>query len=44
LSGDNAVRKQEITLDLEAIKQSLNLEKAVDGADLTLNRFKLQVV
>jgi hypothetical protein len=40
----SSVRKQEITLDLEAIKQSLNLEKAVDGADLTLNRFKLQVV
>ena len=41
LSG---VRKQEITLELEAIKQALNLEKAVDGADLTLNRFKLQVI
>jgi len=37
------VRKQEITLDLEAIKQALNLEKAVEGADLALNRFKLQV-
>jgi len=37
------VRKQEITLDLEAIKQALNLEKAVEGADLTINRFKLQV-
>ena len=41
LSG---VRKQEITLELDAIKQALNLEKAVDGADLTLNRFKLQVI
>ena len=41
LSG---VRKQEITLELEAIKQALNLEKAVGGADLTLNRFKLQVI
>jgi hypothetical protein len=40
LSG---VRKQEISLDLEAIKQALNLEKAVEGADLALNRFKLQV-
>jgi len=39
----SAVRKQEITLDLEAIKQALNLEKAVEGADLALNRFKLQV-
>jgi len=37
------VRKQEITLDLEAIKQALNLEKEVEGADLALNRFKLQV-
>ena len=41
LSG---VRKQEITLELDAIKQALNLEKAVEGADLTLNRFKLQVI
>jgi hypothetical protein len=37
------LRKQEITLDLEAIKQALNLEKAVEGADLAINRFKLQV-
>ena len=41
LSG---IRKQEITLELDAIKQALNLEKAVEGADLTLNRFKLQVI
>jgi hypothetical protein len=41
LSG---VRKQEITLELEAIKHALNLENAVEGADLTLNRFKLQVI
>src|SRR5579863_1266931 len=41
LSG---VRKQEITLELDAIKQALNLENAVEGADLTLNRFKLQVI
>jgi hypothetical protein len=40
LSG---VRKQEISLDLEAIKQALNLEQAVEGVDLALNRFKLQV-
>jgi len=39
----SSVRKQEISLDLEAIKQALNLEKAVEGADLALNRFKLQV-
>ena len=38
------LRKQEITLDLEAIKQALNLEKAVEGADLAINRFKLQVI
>jgi len=37
------IRKQETTLDLEAIKQALNLENAVEGADLMLNRFKLQV-
>jgi hypothetical protein len=37
------LRKQEITLDLEAIKQALNLEKVVEGADLAINRFKLQV-
>jgi hypothetical protein len=41
LSG---VRKQEITLELDAIKQALNLEQVVEGADLTLNRFKLQVI
>jgi hypothetical protein len=40
LSG---VRKQGISLDLEAIKQALNLENAVEGADLAVNRFKLQV-
>jgi hypothetical protein len=40
LSG---VRKQEISLDLEAIKQALNLEREVEGAGLALNRFKLQV-
>ena len=39
----SVVRKQEITLDLEAIKQALNLEKAVGGADLAINRFKLHV-
>ena len=38
-----SVRKQEITLDLEAIKQALNLEQTVEGADLALNRFRLQV-
>ena len=31
-------------MELEAIKQALNLERTVEGADLVLNRFKLQVV
>jgi hypothetical protein len=39
----SSVRKQEITLDIEGIKQALNLEKTVEGADLSLNRFKLQL-
>jgi hypothetical protein len=39
----SVLKKQEVTLDLEAIKQALNLEKAVEGADLAINRFKLQV-
>src|SRR5712691_13198389 len=41
LSG---IRKQETCVELEAIKQALNLEKTVEGADLVINRFKLQVV
>jgi Siphovirus Gp157 len=41
LSG---IRKQEISVELEAIKQALNLEKTVEGADLVINRFKLQVI
>ena len=40
----SGVRKQETSVELEAIKQALNLEKAVEGADLVVNRFKLQVV
>jgi len=39
----SAVLKERTSLDLKAIKQSLNLEKPVEGADLALNRFKLQV-
>jgi hypothetical protein len=31
-------------VELEAIKHALNLEKTVEGADLVINRFKLQVV
>jgi hypothetical protein len=38
------IRKQEISVELEAIKQALNLERTVEGADLVINRFKLQVV
>ena len=37
------IRKQEISVELEAIKQALNLEKTVEGADLVINRFKLQL-
>ena len=40
----SGIRKQEIAVELEAIKQALNLEKTVEGADLVINRFKLQVV
>jgi hypothetical protein len=39
----SSIRKQEISLDLEAIKQALNLERIVDGADLLVNKFTLQV-
>ena len=38
-----SIRKQEVSLDLEAIKQALNGEQNVDGADLVVNKFKLQV-
>ena len=38
------IRKEETTVELEAIKQALNREKRVEGADLVVNRFKLQVV
>ncbi len=40
----SGIRKQEISVELEAIKQALNLEKIVEGADLVINRFKLQVL
>jgi hypothetical protein len=40
----SSIRKQETTVELEAIKQALNLERTVEGADLVINRFKLQVV
>jgi len=38
------IRKQEISVELEVIKQALNLEKTVEGADLVINRFKLQAI
>jgi hypothetical protein len=38
-----SIQKQEFSTDLEAIKQALNLEKEVDGADLVVNKLKLQV-
>ena len=40
----SGIRKQETSVELEAIKQALNLEKTVEGADLVINRFKLQVI
>ena len=40
----SSIRKQETTVELDAIKQALNLERTVEGADLVINRFKLQVV
>jgi hypothetical protein len=40
----SCIRKQETSVELDAIKQALNLEKAVEGADLVINRFKLQVI
>ncbi len=38
-----SIRKQEISLDLESIKQALNVEEMVEGADLAVNKFTLQV-
>jgi hypothetical protein len=40
----SGIRKQEISVELDAIKQALNLERIVEGADLVVNRFKLQVI
>jgi Siphovirus Gp157 len=38
-----SVRKQEISLDLELLKQALNLEEQIEGPDLAVNKFTLQV-
>ena len=35
--------KHEFAVDLTAIKQALNLEQKVSGADLRINRFSLQI-
>ncbi len=35
--------KQELAIDLTAVKQALNLEQKVSGADLKINRFSLQI-
>jgi hypothetical protein len=37
------VNKPDISVDLTAVKQALNLERAVPGADLRVNRFSLQL-
>jgi hypothetical protein len=39
-----SIRKQETTVELETIKQALNVERTVEGAELVINRFKLQVI
>lgn len=39
----SSIRKQEVALDLEAIKQALNTEQKIDGADLAVNRFTLKI-
>jgi len=38
-----SIRKQEVSLDLESIKQALNIEEKIEGADLAVNKFTLQV-
>lgn len=38
-----SIRKQETSLDLEAIKQALNREEKIHGADLVVNKFTLHV-
>jgi hypothetical protein len=38
-----SVLKQEVSHDIDSIKQARNLAKAVEGADLALHRFRLQV-
>jgi len=40
----SGIRAQETSVELDAIKLALNLERTVEGADLIINRFKLQVI
>jgi hypothetical protein len=49
-TGDNlrqtvetAILKQEQAIDLKAVKEALNLERDVAGADLVVNRFTLEI-
>jgi Siphovirus Gp157 len=38
-----SVQKREETIDLKAVKDALNLEKEVPGADLVVNQYTLQI-
>ena len=39
---ETAILKREETLDLKAMKEALNLEREVPGADLVVNRYSLE--
>ena len=40
---ETAILKREETIDLKAVKDALNLEREVPGANLTVNQYALQV-
>ena len=40
---ETAIVKREQAIDLKAVKEALNLERNVAGADLVVNRFSLDV-
>jgi hypothetical protein len=40
---ETAILKQEQAIDLKAVKEALNLERDVAGADLVVNRFTLDI-
>ena len=40
---ETAIVKREEAIDLKAVKEALNLEREVAGADLVVNRFSLEV-